>query len=673
MAPPPRQAPGTAPHPAPAPGAAPHPAPAHTAQAHQTPAPQRSAWDEAQRLRKPVDLPNDLKHLQNDVKRTQAGLSLHDNRFKAYPHSAAMVAPDPHRYTVDLHGSSNDTRVGDTKLTPKDLADIIRSSGDWDGQPVRLVSCQTGRNSDGFAAQLAQELGVDVVAPTKDAWVDDMGNVFASSTHFDVTRGDFAPGWPPNGEWVTYKPDGTSTKHDVATPPGSTPTWGDNAPENAPRAWRRGDPVAWFTDWRGNRYPLPAPSTMAPHQTRQQQSPWAPPPQGLQPPRQRGFLDDGPRRPPAAEQHMRPPQDAGPHRPAPTPPPRRWDQGPLHQDQPVAVRPQLRTDVQWFRGDGQEHVLPGSQPKAVAPVAPTPEVSRSTEPGRAPAPVPAEKAQQAATPEPTPPAPRDPYQPPVQLGINDRLAGLSAPRDGVTQDAPQAEPAVRPDPEAVQPLTGMAARLAGIEVAEPQRMKWAQVAHDLHQDALSDGAPDFQDAHTAEARAHGTSAAPADAQLHFEDVSDQAVWRMSNDYLYRFDARHPAEIFAAGGFYYAEHKTGGDTGNQVSSNAGRMVSTTRDADWYRSMQFGARPEEGQVRWNYKIDAPGGIDILATLEREKNDGLLKSVDHEAEIAFLGGIDKKHIVEAVEVRWNGTEWVPTGQTMHNPYYEAPRTTS
>lgn len=259
-----------------------HPQPAAAPTPHERPL--CTPMEEYQRQRRPVSLPDNLKHLQDHAAHTKAGLSLHEgaglggDRVKAVPYSAMTVAPDPRRYTVDIHGSTDNVRVGDTKLTPKELADIIRATGDWDGkQPIRLLSCQTGTKPDGFAAQLSRELGVEVVAPTKDAWVDDMGNVFASSTHHDTVRGDNSPGWPPNGEWATFKPDGTTTKHDKPAAPGTTPTWGNAVPDQKPRAWRRGEPTVWVEGPGGWLHEVPASSVRPPHQIRGNEAPqWAP-------------------------------------------------------------------------------------------------------------------------------------------------------------------------------------------------------------------------------------------------------------------------------------------------------------------------------------------------------------------------------------------------------------
>jgi len=70
-------------------------------------------------------------------------------------------------HDVFTHGSP--TSVTDDlgeDLTAKELAEIIRASGQWDGkEAIRLVSCETG--SGPFAQELADELGVPVLAPLK--------------------------------------------------------------------------------------------------------------------------------------------------------------------------------------------------------------------------------------------------------------------------------------------------------------------------------------------------------------------------------------------------------------------------------------------------------------------------------------------------------------------------
>src|SRR5690606_18621777 len=99
-------------------------------------------------------------------------------------------------------------RIGNHTLTPQQYAELLRRTG-WDGvTPIRLIGCDASTN--GFAQQLARELGVDVLAPTHAAWTDTNGNVFSATpiTNPDGTR---TPRIPPDGQWQTHHPNGTTT------------------------------------------------------------------------------------------------------------------------------------------------------------------------------------------------------------------------------------------------------------------------------------------------------------------------------------------------------------------------------------------------------------------------------------------------------------------------------
>lgn len=54
-------------------------------------------------------------------------------------------------------------------LTHRDLATFMKKNG-WDGDPVRLMSCKTGMCPDGAAQNLANKLGVEVMAPSHTLW-----------------------------------------------------------------------------------------------------------------------------------------------------------------------------------------------------------------------------------------------------------------------------------------------------------------------------------------------------------------------------------------------------------------------------------------------------------------------------------------------------------------------
>ncbi|MGI5505012.1 scabin-related ADP-ribosyltransferase [Lentzea sp. CA-135723] len=186
-------------------------------------------------------------NVRDHVHTTDAGMSIFDRSQDNNGYYTARELPRiPGQFVVDLHSNAHNARVGNYPLTPRDVADIIRANPDYNGDPITLVGCDTGRRDDGFAAQLARELNAPVTAPNTDAWVDYNGNLFATRSD-DNGR----PGWPPNGEWSTFGPDGSQDIHDGPHPPGHTPEWGDDTPEYAPEtAERRGEREDDFRDMR---------------------------------------------------------------------------------------------------------------------------------------------------------------------------------------------------------------------------------------------------------------------------------------------------------------------------------------------------------------------------------------------------------------------------------------
>lgn len=139
---------------------------------------------------------------------TPSGSSYHagDPDMGDLPH---RVQPDPDgRYTVDVHVTPDGhARIGDRLYTPEEFADILRRNGDYDGRPIRLIGCDAGSND--FAHRLSRELHTEVMAPTKPAWTDSHGRVFSSDYEIGPD-GRMRPRIPPDGEWNTHHPDGTT-------------------------------------------------------------------------------------------------------------------------------------------------------------------------------------------------------------------------------------------------------------------------------------------------------------------------------------------------------------------------------------------------------------------------------------------------------------------------------
>ena len=50
------------------------------------------------------------------------------------------------------------------------IGNMLLHSEDYTGQPIRLLSCNTGFSDTGFAQNLSNYLNVEVLAPTKYIW-----------------------------------------------------------------------------------------------------------------------------------------------------------------------------------------------------------------------------------------------------------------------------------------------------------------------------------------------------------------------------------------------------------------------------------------------------------------------------------------------------------------------
>lgn len=103
---------------------------------------------------------------------------------------------DPTHLTVYVHGYSQTVDLDPTtfgrQIDSRRLANLIRSYGWKKGQPIRLLSCSTGRGENPIAQHLANQLGVEVTAPTEDV------KIIGEGKYID---GSFQP-----VDWITFKP-----------------------------------------------------------------------------------------------------------------------------------------------------------------------------------------------------------------------------------------------------------------------------------------------------------------------------------------------------------------------------------------------------------------------------------------------------------------------------------
>ena len=153
-------------------------------------------------VQEPPSLSDRLQtHLDNsDV--TPAGRSFYEPNDTEMRESAQTVEEIPGHYALDMHGDAHVVVIGDDELSADELGQMLERDANYAGQPITLVSCETGQVDDGFAQQMADRMDVAVTGPTGLAWVDGDGRVHSTD------RGDFdeygVPG--PDSEWITYYP-----------------------------------------------------------------------------------------------------------------------------------------------------------------------------------------------------------------------------------------------------------------------------------------------------------------------------------------------------------------------------------------------------------------------------------------------------------------------------------
>jgi hypothetical protein len=118
--------------------------------------------------------------------------------------NANRIAPLDGHVDVAIHGSP--TAFGTTPngppVPPSTVADMIAGNPKFDGRSIRLVSCRSGASTCGAADTLADELGVDVLAPDTTVWVYPDGRLVVGEGRFSGRALEITE----PGEWIRFAP-----------------------------------------------------------------------------------------------------------------------------------------------------------------------------------------------------------------------------------------------------------------------------------------------------------------------------------------------------------------------------------------------------------------------------------------------------------------------------------
>ncbi|MGN1076643.1 MAG: hypothetical protein ACI4QP_06755 [Candidatus Enteromonas sp.] len=117
---------------------------------------------------------------------------------------------DPNGY-VDIvaHGTSQTIQIEheghSLEINWRALASLIKHDKTFKGKSIRLLSCCTGSDPNGFAQNLANKLGVKVLAPNKVLWC------WPNGVHIIASRSKINKSYPDlndRGEFVEFIPGG---------------------------------------------------------------------------------------------------------------------------------------------------------------------------------------------------------------------------------------------------------------------------------------------------------------------------------------------------------------------------------------------------------------------------------------------------------------------------------
>ena len=101
---------------------------------------------------------------------------------------------------IIIHGDKTgfaykDKDGNETLLNVSEFTKILKESGLYQGGKIRLILCETAAEGAYTAQWFANDMGVEVLAPTDIVWIDFEGNITIGPDEFTDT-----------GSWITVKP-----------------------------------------------------------------------------------------------------------------------------------------------------------------------------------------------------------------------------------------------------------------------------------------------------------------------------------------------------------------------------------------------------------------------------------------------------------------------------------
>ena len=163
----------------------------------------------------PVVLTNKSK---SDIVKLGTNGRFVNNKEKLFRYAEKIVAEPgytdfvshgtPDGFIIYMHTDKDGYPTDDGVFyTPKEFAEMIKNSSSYHGGDIRLIACQTGRNDDGAAKQVADLLGVTIKAPTEIVNLNDKGEIFLTDSDVLADLWMSEVKVKQSGKWRIFKPD----------------------------------------------------------------------------------------------------------------------------------------------------------------------------------------------------------------------------------------------------------------------------------------------------------------------------------------------------------------------------------------------------------------------------------------------------------------------------------
>lgn len=114
--------------------------------------------------------------------------------------AATKIKREPNYTDVVVHGKSDAVSVMRNgkwiDLDHRRLAKFLKNDKGYSKGNIRLISCSTGKDAKGFAQNLANKMGVSVMAPSDTLHIYPNGKTVIGPNPFKNT-----------GRWIVYNPE----------------------------------------------------------------------------------------------------------------------------------------------------------------------------------------------------------------------------------------------------------------------------------------------------------------------------------------------------------------------------------------------------------------------------------------------------------------------------------